>query len=193
VAVTALAHSALLPPSLTGYAVVLIGPLPVGVLLYHALVLYYRRGARTMSDFLSVVSEFLRYRHRGWILLATTLALPAGFLIGLLVTPSAAGKSGLASSYAFFLQTMAGAIIALLVVIAVQARRVSRQTRFATREAGMLAVFWTVLGEIAALAALSPGLPTGLQRPAFSLMVGGALAGLLALLFIAGWVEAEDE
>jgi len=144
-----------------------------------------------MGDFLSVTSDFLSYRGRGWVLIPITLALPIGYIVGLLVAPESAGKMGLASTYSTFLQTVAGAIIALLVGIALQTRSASRRTRFAIREAGVVAVVWMVLGELGAIAAMSPGLPPGLQRPAFSLMVAGAAAGSVALVFIAGWVESE--
>jgi hypothetical protein len=79
----------------------------------------------------------------------------------------------------------------LLVVIAVT-RLASRRTRLVVREARVVAVIWMALGELGAIAAMSPGLPAGLQRPAFGLMVGGAVAGAMALVFTAASLEVEE-
>lgn len=180
------------PPSIAGYALVLVAPLAVGLLLYRLLLAYYL--AKSMGDFISAAREFLSYRHRGVLLIPAFLAGPIGFALGLLIAPDQVGTNCFAKVYGVFLQTVAGAIVALLVVIAVQNRLASRQTRFATREAGIFAVLWILVGEIAALAALSPGLPHGLQKWAFAVMIGGASAGIVAILFIAGWLlESQDD
>lgn len=187
-------HSYLWLPSPGGYAIVILGGLVTGIALYALILTYYRglQGHGPMGELLSVALTYLRYRGRGIVLGVTLLAMPAGYALGLHVAPAAAGHEGLATSYATFLQTVAGALIALLVVVAVQTRLANRKARFATREAGVVAVVWMLAGELGAIAAMSPGIPAELQRPAFGLMCGGALAGAVALVFIAGWIEAED-
>jgi hypothetical protein len=191
---SAILHSYLWLPSAAGYLVVIGGGLAAGLAMYWLLRGYYLavQGTGSMGELLSVARTYLGYRRRGWVLGATILAMPAGFLIGLKIAPAAAGHEGLAATYGTFLQTIAGALVALLVVIAVQTRFASRKARFATREAGVVAVLWVLLGELGAIAAMSPGLPGSLQRPSFGLMCGGALSGAVALVFIAGWTEVEE-
>jgi hypothetical protein len=181
----ALLPSYLGPPAPGGYAIVLIAPLFAGVIVYRLLLVYYRRAVK-MKDFRSLIVAYLGYRHRGRILFSMLLTLPIGSLVAAqLIVPDSVGKPWFVHKYSTLLQTIAGAIIALLLVLAVQARVGPRQTQFAVREAVVVGVLWTGIGEVATLAALSPGLPAGLQYTAFSLMVGGAVSGLLALVLVA--------
>jgi hypothetical protein len=187
----AVLHHYLYLPAALGYVLVLLLGLALGGLLYAVLLVYYHWRAGPMGDFLSVVSAFFGYRRRGWILIPTMLTLPLGYVVGLLVAPAAAGRGELSTHYSILLQTVAGAIATLLVVIAVT-RLASRRTRLVVREARVVAVIWMALGELGAIAAMSPGLPAGLQRPAFGLMVGGAVAGAMALVFTAASLEVEE-
>jgi hypothetical protein len=181
----------LIPPAAGGYTIVLVAPLGVGGLLYRLLLAYYRRRntgpARpspltAMSDFLSVLGVFLRYRSRGWILIPTILALPVGYFAALPIVPTAAGKENFATTYASFFVAAAAMTSALLIAVALQVRTPSRQTRFVTREADLVAVIWTVVAEAAVLAMLSPSFPMDLQRPAFRLMFSGTVSGLIGLV-----------
>lgn len=139
-----------------------------------------------MVDFLLVLGDFLRYRKRWMILFPTLLALPFGYaLASQFLTPEIAGQASFQKDYSSFFQTAAAVIASLLVVIAVESRLASTQTRLATREAGVLAVIWIGLAEVAALAALSPGLSPGLDGPSFNLTVSGGASGLIAVVLIA--------
>ena len=135
-----------------------------------------------MSDFLSVLDAFLRYRSRGWILIPTILAFPVGYFAALPIVPTAAGEKNFATTYGSFLVGAAAMTSALLIAVALQVRTPSRQTRFATREADLVAVIWTVVAEAAVLAMLSPSFPMDIQRPAFRLMCSGMAAGLIGLV-----------
>jgi hypothetical protein len=185
-----------------GYAFVLIAPAILGVLVYMLLLLYYRcaagshesdiqnipshfLAATAMSDFFSVARDYFGYHRRGLILVPSLLVLPVGYLAAQSIVPSVAGTSAFAPMYSTLLQTTAEIIAALLVVIAVQIRLAARETRFAIREAGLVAVLWTVFGEVAALVALSPELAPRLQAPAFRMMIAGGASGLVTLLMIA--------
>jgi len=170
----------LLPPAVDGYVIVLVAPLGVGVLVYRLLVAYYRH--TSMSGFLSVLVYYLGYRRRGWILIPTILALPVGYVASVPLVPTAAGNVGFAKTYESFLLAAATMTSALLIALALQLRSPSRQARFVTREADLVAVVWTAVAEAAVLALLSPSLPMDLQRPSFSLMLSGTAAGLVALI-----------
>ncbi len=177
-------------PAPKGYVIVLTAPLVVGVIVYRLLLVYYRSAVK-MKDFRSLIAAYFGYQHRGWILFPTILTLPIASLAAQIIVPGSVGKPWFVHKYSTLLQTIAGAIIALLLVLAVQARVASRQTRFAVREAVVVAVMWTGVGEMAALAALSPGLPAGLQSTAFSLMVGGGVSGLIALVLMAAQSDGD--
>lgn len=195
--------SELTPPAPVGYAIFLTGPLVVGALVYRLILAYYRRagtiaandGVRrstltSVREFLSVLLYYLRYRRRGWILIPTILAFPAGYLAAAPIVPIAAGKSGFSDAYSGFLQAAAAMTAGLLIAVAVQVRTPDRKARFATREADVLALLWAAVAEVAVLGMLSPSLPTDLHRPAFRLMVSGAASGLVALVFGAGLTDS---
>jgi hypothetical protein len=98
------------------------------------------------------------------------------------IVPTAAGKANFATPYASFFVGAAAMTSALLIAVTLQVRNPSRQARFATREADLVAVIWTVVAEAAVLAMLSPSFPMDLQRPAFRLMLSGTASGLIALV-----------
>jgi hypothetical protein len=138
-----------------------------------------------MTDFLSFAVDFLRYRHRGWLLLSVLVVFGVGYGLAQLIVPESVGSAAFSTKYSLVLQTAAGAIIAVLILLAVQTRLASRQKQFAIRGPGMIAVLATMLGEVAAIVALSPGLPGRWQQFVFSVMIAGAGTGLAAVMFVA--------
>ena len=135
----------------------------------------------------SVLIAYLRFRRRGLVLLPTLLALPIFLAVAeVLLMPATAGSGAFRDQYSDFFQTAAAVIASLLVVVAVELKFASRETRLATGEAGLIAVAWIGMAEVAAVAALSPGIPAALDRWVFSFTVSGGIAGLVAVLLIAG-------
>jgi hypothetical protein len=144
-----------------------------------------RRVLRGIGELFGVALAYMGYRHRWVILVPTALALPLGYYLAVYIIPEAAGEADFYTNYSSFFQTSAQVIAALLVVIAVETRFATKETRLAIREARVVAVLWMVVAEIAALTALSPTLPLGLDRPSFRLVVGGGAAGLIAIVLTA--------
>jgi hypothetical protein len=144
-----------------------------------------------MLDLFGVALAYLSYRNRWVILVPTVLALPVGYLLAAFVIPEAAGEPEFYAEFNSFFQTSAQVIAGLLVVIAVETRFASREARIAIREARVIAVVWTIVAEIAALAALSPTLPASLDRPVFRLVVGGGASGLIAIILVAARPEPD--
>lgn len=144
--------------------------------------------------FWSVLKAYLSFGRRAWILLPTLLAPPLVYaLVALNFVPGTAGKPSFHNEYSDFFQTAAAVIASLLVVIAVESRLASKETRLATREAGVIAVVVIGAAEIAAIGALSPSLSPGLHTEVFSFTVSGGITGLLAVALVAargaGWPE----
>jgi hypothetical protein len=80
-----------------------------------------------------------------------------------------------------FFSATAAVIGALLVALAIEARAVLPLKSYA-----LVAPTCLAIGEIAAVAALSPSLPGGTYRWLLAFAVGGGLGGLIAVLWAAG-------
>lgn len=78
-----------------------------------------------------------------------------------------------------FFATSAQVIAAVLIALAVEARFAVRRVVLALVTAATVAV-----GEISAVAALSPSLPNWIYRWLFALTVGGGLGGLVAAIVV---------
>jgi hypothetical protein len=140
----------------------------------------------------SVLGAYLRFRRRGLVLVPTLFALPLFFVVAeLLLVPGTAGTATFRDEYSNFFQTAAAVIASLLVVVAVELKFASRESRLATGEAGVIAVAWIGLAEVASVVALSPAIPLALDRWVFSLTVSGGVAGLVAVMLIAARGVAE--
>lgn len=83
------------------------------------------------------------------------------------------------TSYQWFFSAAAEALPTLLVALAVQANL------FSSRSTAMIGTVFIVVGEVAAVASLSPDLSPSLALPAFCLTVTAGFVALIAVLFIA--------
>src|SRR5215470_8807929 len=103
----------------------------------------------SLVNLASVVGAYLSFRRRGLVLIPTLLALPLFFIVAeLLLVPEAAGTDVFRDEYSDFFQTAAAVIASLLVVVAVELKFASRESRLATGEAGVIAVVWIGVAEV---------------------------------------------
>ena len=106
------------------------------------------------------------------------LAVIAGFLVWL--TAADFGTRVQHREFIDFFASSAGVIAALLIALVIEARAVLPLKAYAVVAPVCLAV-----GEVSAVAALSPSLPEWTYRWLLALTVGGGLGGLIAVLWAA--------
>lgn len=123
----------------------------------------------------------------GWL---ATLQLVAAIVAGIvawLVAPGDLETPERHKEFVDFFAASATVIAALLVALAVEARHVTRRKFLANATALCVAV-----GEVSAIAALSPDLHKGMYRWLFTLTVGGGVGGLVAALVIGAQTLARE-
>lgn len=120
---------------------------------------------------------------------AVAYGLPFVLLIGLyFVVFFALAPTGDAQSlhddYDALLTTAAAVLVGPIIALAFELRGSTMTGLLLARPAAVLALAYPIAGEIAAVAALSPGVSAGLYRHLFTLAVSGGLAGFAAVLLI---------
>lgn len=113
-----------------------------------------------------------------------TIALAAALAAWLFAPEIATLKQH--ESFVDFFATSAQVIAAVLIALAVEARLVVRSVFLAVVAACSVAI-----GEVSAIAALSPSLPEDLYRWLFALTVGGGLGGLVTAIVVGAQALAD--
>lgn len=118
---------------------------------------------------------------------AAQLAIAVVSGIAAWVTAPDLGNTESHREFIDFFATSGAVIAALLIVLSIEARSV-----FPLKAYALVTPFCLAIGEVSAIAALSPSLPGWIYRWLLALTVGGGLAGLVAVVWAAKTLLEKD-
>jgi hypothetical protein len=141
---------------------------------------------RGIRNLLRLLGAYFRIQNRWVEFVPPVVVAPVLTAVLFILRPGVPRQRGaFVSDYSSFLQTAAQVLAALLIALALEARASMKpETEAAVRPAILLTVILLAVAELAAMAGLTPFMPSGLYRLEVTLTIAAGVAALLAVALV---------